>query len=417
MLNMGVANGALSGLACTDAAVRIRNYRQISVPCRVLMAAGVPEKLALVFSRGLVGLNAYPSLLSSDGRVLAREANAIMGQASQGAFCPEGFLAAVEETSSKLPTVENPHLELYRKPNPEPFERAIARGQTFFMLTISKGCDSGCLMCEVDNEVIYFHMPYPMILTIAQTVSELGGWIVYNSCQIEVLRWGDKYFDADFGDLLNATQGQYHAGIDEDMLQSHGWRKGDPYAGPAAKKIFAAGVAFGRVTVHLVHKEFLIPVAPEDLLELWADRFIQAITCLEPGTIRVSGLVDDCFRKTRYEHLTQQYAKSFFDARIYPAIGLRPRRDSLRVYWVNDRIPIIKVRSRYFDMGLGKHPIPKGGVPDYAPFLKGRPSILPCYDGQDYNAHFLWHRGLLGQDQQGNPMFENVHTLCAENLY
>ena len=97
------------------------------------------------------------------------------------------------------------------------------------------------------------------------------------------MHYADKYWDADFADF--AIRVVAEMGLNVDII-THGWARGDKYAGQAAEKLFEAGIRAGDLSVHLLHKQL---ERNPDRVEDYVERFRLARKLLQPKNFRLKG--------------------------------------------------------------------------------------------------------------------------------
>ena len=274
--------------------------------------------------QGIAILDRYSYLLSEKGRELALRADELFSAAGNSSHSEE-IINRVEELRKNLPTLENPHLEVFRKPDISPFMQAKEKGAKSFIVEISKGCENQCVFCSVEAPRKMVFMPDLMFLLVVEAVRGIGGKISFDIRRTDPLLYRGILFGTNFGDLLEVIQDIFEPFLCRHrFLSSHGWPKNYKFAQAAAEKMNQIGIGVEQFSLHLFHREFQQPIISETVLDEYAERFAQAIILLRPCHISLLGTQEARVYNAALENIpppfTLAFVKRFFRERVLPRL-------------------------------------------------------------------------------------------------
>jgi len=295
----------------------VRNRSIIGPYYHPLERRGFPPEVALSLARGYATLKAYPGLLNDKGRQLLSEANEVM--TSNRPAGDETIANRTATLSPQLPSAHDPKLALFASPA----EAVKTEADNFInndklnhviVLELSDGCYNLCLDCSLSPSSSMTHMPYPMVMAIAQEIllplaEKQKPYIIWPYFRSDPMHYADRHWDVDFGDV--ALRLITEMGLKLELI-THGWASGDHYAEQAAQKLFTADIRFNHLSVHLLHRQ--LQMHP-DKVEDYVTRFRSAIKLLRPKVIRLKGQPQEM---PGPEIFTLSYLEKLFNERIAP---------------------------------------------------------------------------------------------------
>jgi hypothetical protein len=301
-------------------------------------------------SRGLAVLKRDSALLNSKGLELVGKASRLLDSFSQCASVGRENL--FQDLSDQVPSLINPHLELFRAPDLAPLIKAKEAGAKSFWMEISKGCENQCLFCYAEASPRMVFMPSTMFLLVVEAAREINGKISFVFHRTDPILYQDSLLGANFADLVSASKDVFTPSLCEGTkLITHGWPKNHEIALFAARKMKTMGIRADRLSVHLFHREFIESASVADL-EGYADRYAEAIDLLRPRAINLRGglhFEDIAIKERHYDkyvnfppHLTMDFIEDFYRQRIFPRLPA----DLCQAHPIYDRSKLVYLTRR-----------------------------------------------------------------------
>ena len=355
----------------------------------------LPVAEARSLARGFAILDRYPALLSEKGQQLAQKAEHFYSTAEQlPANEVQNF---AQELIGQLPSKEKPHLELFLRPDLPLLEEAARKGLKLVKIEVVFGCENYCIFCLTDPPRKLSFMPYPMLLSIAETVQAVGGTASISFDRSDPLQYRDTAFGVNLADVVRSNGNIYLY-----CPSTHGWPERNKYTQAAAQGLSQQGKTFQSVSLHLLHEEFLSPEVPPETFDRYARRFIEAIKLLKPRSIDFRGLRDV---PMGMKHLSLDYAVKYFFENIMPHLPaeLQERYSEEGEWWRRGHRNITNIRERYGSIlprSIARnHPagIHGGGFPgDMA--MMGLSEMIVSVDG--------FYKLIIRENAQSNSHYE-----------
>ena len=225
---------------------------------------------------------------------------------------PDEVQNRAQELMGQIPSKEDPHLEYFVRPDLQLLKEAAKRGIKVVRIEIVYGCENYCIFCYPNPPRQMRFMPYPMILSIAESVQEVGVMAAINFDRSEPLQYRDTVFGVNLADVVKSNDK-----LSLYFSSTHGWPEGEKYAQAAAERLSKQGKTFRSMSLHLFHEEFLTPEVPAETFDKYTRQFIRAIMLLRPKTIGLRGLWG-VGAPRGLEHLSLDFAAKLFMESILP---------------------------------------------------------------------------------------------------
>ena len=190
------------------------------------------------------------AILNPHGREIAGEITEYVEKLRSNQVLTKQDIKAIERLISQIPSLEEPHLELFCDPL-EGIPEEMLYVYKNIHLEITTGCTRQCLFCNVCPQRKLVHMPYPMVLKMLDaiqkaTISEDEDVLLFFAS--DPFEYYDNVLGADLSDVVKAAMQRSLKGV----IRTSGWAKGNKKAQRAAERLVQLPYDFGgvEVTVH-----------------------------------------------------------------------------------------------------------------------------------------------------------------------
>ncbi|MFH1790633.1 MAG: hypothetical protein ABH885_01445, partial [Candidatus Omnitrophota bacterium] len=188
--------------------------------------------------RGKKIFDAYAGILNRQGKAIAARIETYLGILRSGRITVPSDLDMMNDIVGQIPSVNNPHLELFVDPNPGN-EDAMEFIQGYIGLEITTGCPRQCLFCELKPQNRLVQMPYPMVLKMLDILKQKLVFATDKNIKLyfgsDPFAYCDHVIGADLADVVEAAAERE---IPVSIVTS-GWKKENKLAQLAAERIAA----------------------------------------------------------------------------------------------------------------------------------------------------------------------------------
>jgi len=287
---------------------------------------------------GIRILSRYTKLLNGSGRALLQSADALFSPPTP--LTPEQLANRLDELIVGLPSVQAPHLELFKQLDTAPFEEAAKEPHARFFVEVNNGCESQCTFCGVEAPSRLKQMPFPILLSVVDRLIQYEANYRFMDYRSDPFQYRDVLFGANLGDAVAAALDALFMKGNIVPLQTHGWPANHKFAQPAAEKLHQMGLRIQRLSIHLFHREFdKLPVT-QATFDLYAERFARAINLLKPATIAFRYDNYDRTNEKRSLGATARFYHDYVQPRLSPVL-----EGDYRI-WVNEGWPHIASKGK-----------------------------------------------------------------------